>query len=197
MAKRSKTGIKKGGAAPACLPEPDVKKYMNPCKGANIHNTNMIGGGCGCNKNKSLKNRINIAGMLQQSAGGSSVDVSQMIAGQPVINSYDDCCPPALIGGKLVSGAASGSQPVCGGQSGGKKSKKSKKAKKVKKTKKSKKAKKVKKTKKSKKAKKGQKGGRKSKPSEYPFKGDNSNFSQDMNEHTFDETQPDYSANAI
>jgi len=63
--------------------------------------------------------------------------------------------------------------------------------------------KKGKKTKKSKKGKKGkkvtkkQKGGRQSEPSNYPFEGDNSNFSQDMGDHTFDETQPDYSTNAI
>lgn len=182
-----------GGMAPACLKNPDVSKYTNPCKGANIHNTNQIGGGCGCNKNKKNMNqyKLNLPGMVQ-SAGGVSVNVEEMIAGQPRYDSYDDCCQPALVGGKLVSGAASGSQPACGAQYGGKKHTKSKKSKKSKKPKGNKKGKG-----KGKKRTKKQKGGQKSKPSEFPFKGENSNFSQDMKEHTFDETQPDYSVNAI
>lgn len=180
----------KGGTAPACLPEPDVKKYTNPCKHANIHNTNLVGGGCGCNKKKSMNNyRVKLPGML---GGGVSVNVEEMIAGQPRYDSYDDCCQPGLVGGKLVQGAASGSQPACGAQYGGKKhNKKAKKSKKVKKSKKSKKG------KKGKKGTKKQKGGKKSQPANFPFKGDKSNFSQDMKDHTFDETQPDYSVNSI
>lgn len=47
-----------------------------------------------------------------QSGGGYIVDPSQYIAGQPVIGQYDDCCPPAFIGGKQIS--AGPDQRVCG-----------------------------------------------------------------------------------
>ena len=44
--------------------------------------------------------------------GGFSSDPNDFIAGQPVIKSYDDNSPPAIIGGQLVFGSPD--QPICG-----------------------------------------------------------------------------------
>lgn len=48
----------------------------------------------------------------RQMGGGFTTDPSQMIAGQPVYSGYDDCCPPAIVGGKLEF--ASPDKPLCG-----------------------------------------------------------------------------------
>ena len=47
-----------------------------------------------------------------QNAGGYSTDTSEYIAGQPVYKGYSDCCPPALLGGKLTFGDPN--TPICG-----------------------------------------------------------------------------------
>jgi len=44
--------------------------------------------------------------------GGFSTDPSEYIAGLPVYKSYDDCCPPAIVNNQLVMGAPD--QSVCG-----------------------------------------------------------------------------------
>jgi hypothetical protein len=38
----------------------------------------------------------------QQQGGGFTTDPSEIIAGNPVYRGYDDCCPPAVVGGKLI-----------------------------------------------------------------------------------------------
>jgi len=47
-----------------------------------------------------------------QEGGGFSTDPSEYIAGLPVYKSYDDCCPPAIVNNQLVMGAPD--QSVCG-----------------------------------------------------------------------------------
>jgi hypothetical protein len=47
-----------------------------------------------------------------QHGAGYGVDPSQMVGGLAVNVGYDDCCPPALIGGQMVSGGPD--QRVCG-----------------------------------------------------------------------------------
>jgi len=47
-----------------------------------------------------------------KSGGGYTPDPSEYIAGRPVIKSYDDNSPPAIIGGKLVFGSPD--KPICG-----------------------------------------------------------------------------------
>jgi hypothetical protein len=44
--------------------------------------------------------------------GGFSTDPSEYIAGLPVYKAYDDCCPPAIVNNQLVMGAPD--QSVCG-----------------------------------------------------------------------------------
>ena len=85
---------------------------------------NLVGGaGCGDEgvntygeKKQTFKQYLNnLSKSLDvslQSGGGYIVDPSQYIAGQPVIGGYDDCCPPAFIGGKQIS--AGPDQRVCG-----------------------------------------------------------------------------------
>lgn len=46
------------------------------------------------------------------SGGGYIVDPSQYIGGMPRIGHYDDCCPPAIVGGKILQ--AGPDQRVCG-----------------------------------------------------------------------------------
>jgi hypothetical protein len=58
------------------------------------------------NKNISRKKSYSLKG------SGYSSDPSEFIAGQPVYKKYDDCCPPAIIGGQLKFGGPD--QPVCG-----------------------------------------------------------------------------------
>lgn len=55
-----------------------------------------------------------------QGGGGYSVNPEESVAGLPVVNGYDDCCPPAINYGKLTTNFAS--KPVCGSgaQKGGK-----------------------------------------------------------------------------
>ncbi len=60
------------------------------------------------NKSKSKSK----SGSKKHSGGGYIVDPSQYIGGMPRIGHYDDCCPPAIIGGKIVQ--AGPDQRVCG-----------------------------------------------------------------------------------
>ena len=127
--------------------------------------------------------------------GGFTTDPSEFIAGQPVYKSYDDCCPPAIVNGNLKFGAPD--QPVCGfgAVRGGSRKTKKQQGKKLH-SKKSKQH--------SKKSK--QRGGDwnavgRSKPAVYSdaFNGPKGVFAypEDMTKRTFDETQPNYSVNAI
>lgn len=128
--------------------------------------------------------------------GGFSTDPGEFIAGMPVYKAYDDCCPPAIVGGQLKFGAPD--QPVCGlgaVKGGGRKNKKSKKH-----------SKKSKNRKTGKKHSHTQRGGDwnsvgRSKPAMYSdaFNGPASVFAypDDMSKRAFDETQPNYSPNAI
>jgi hypothetical protein len=56
--------------------------------------------------------RSNRAKLSKHRGGGVSVDPSEMIGGQPVNKGYDDCCPPAIVGGQLQF--PSPDQPICG-----------------------------------------------------------------------------------
>lgn len=52
------------------------------------------------------------AEMGDMMGGGFTTDPSEFIAGLPVYKAYDDCCPPAIVNGGLQFGAPD--QPVCG-----------------------------------------------------------------------------------
>ena len=62
-------------------------------------------------KNKSRKNISRKRENFQKGSGYSS-DPSEFVGGQPVYKHYDDCCPPAIVGGQLVFGGPD--QAVCG-----------------------------------------------------------------------------------
>tara|TARA_B100000575_G_C23142764_1_gene665577 strand:- start:6831 stop:7481 length:651 start_codon:yes stop_codon:yes gene_type:complete len=206
----------KGGVAPSCIENPSVNKYLGECHQANKHN--QKGGAKNDDDDgnwKAFEPYLDkLAAELgvskrKQSGGGYSVDPNEMIGGQSVIKGFDDCCPPAIVGGNLVTGKPG--QSVCGvgRQVGGKKkSKENKSSKKVKgrgkvrsKSKDKRKSKRTsKKTKRAKRAKRGIKfGGGRSKPAAYPksFETDKSNLSGRVDDKNFDETQPSYSVNAI
>lgn len=135
-----------------------------------------------------------------QTGGGFSTDPSEFIAGQPVYKPYDDCCPPAIINGNLKFGAPD--QPICGFgavRGGSRKTKRQ-----YSKTNNGKKGKSKQHGSKARKQK--QHGGDwnsvgKSKPAMFSdaFNGQKSVFAypDDMSKRTFDETQPNYSVNAI
>lgn len=171
--------------------------------GANI----VQGGGkCGDNgvgtgnpKNNTFKSYLeNLDKQLDishQRGGGVSTDPSEFIAGMPVYKAYDDCCPPAIVGGKLQFGAPD--QPVCGfgAVKGGSRCKTIKRVGK----------KRISKKRISKKS-KVQRGGDftgidRSKPAAFAdaFNGPMGVFEypNDMSKRTFDETQPNYSVHAI
>jgi len=177
-----------------------------------VNKKSQKGSGCGCGsaKRSLLKNyRKSLSSKIGQSGGGYSVNPEQMVAGLPIYQSYDDCCPPAVVKGRLMHGANNGSSPVCGSQKGGKGKKmnksmrKNKKSKSMEKNNKSKSMRKNKKTKKSmRKTNKGQRGGsvgHRSQPASFPksFDTPKSNFSANMNERVFDEFTPDHTPNAI
>lgn len=139
--------------------------------------------------------------------GGFSIDPNEFIAGQAVVKSYDDCCPPAIVGGKLQFGAPD--QPVCGlgaVRGGSRRKHHSMKKKSGKSHKKSHKShKRHSKTRRSNKR-MTQKGGdftslHSSKPAEFAtaFNGPKGvfNYPENMMERTFDETQPMWSPKAI
>ena len=144
-----------------------------------------------------------------QKGAGFSVEPGEFIAGQAVVKSYDDCCPPALVGGKLQFGAPD--QPVCGlgavRGGGRRKSRKSRKThhKSRKTSHKSRKHHSKRHTKR-RSHRKTQRGGdfttlHSSKPADYAtaFNGPKSvlNYPDNMMERTFDETQPMWSPKAI
>ena len=163
------------------------------------------------NFNKLLNKLDYSLGVTGQSGGGLTTDVGQQIAGQPVYQSYLDCAPPTILGGRLSSGGSCRS--MCGGSKRkGKKSKLSNKASKrksvtrrkknaskrtkhrrstkPKKTKVKNKRKKVKtKVRKSKTIVRHQNGGM---AGEYPFKGDYSVLGSGMDKRTFNCKQPNW-----
>jgi hypothetical protein len=47
-----------------------------------------------------------------KTGGGYSYDPNEFIGGQPVVKSWDDNSPPAIVGGQLVFGSPD--QPICG-----------------------------------------------------------------------------------
>ncbi len=131
--------------------------------------------------------------------GGFSTDPSEYIAGLPVYKGYDDCCPPAIVGGQLKFGAPD--QAVCGfgAVKGGGSRKRMNNMKKTKKHL-------SKKSKSRKHRQNHQRGGdwtssTRSKPAAYSeaFNGPKGIFAypDDMSKRTFDEVQPNYSVNAI
>jgi hypothetical protein len=134
--------------------------------------------------------------------GGYSNDPSSgIIGGQPVVRSYDDNSPPAIIGGQLVFGSPD--QPICGNGavSGGSRRNKKKSKKNSKKNKKQSKNSKCKSMKRSK-----QRGGdfttfNNSKPADYAtaFNGPPGffNYPDDMKGRTFDGRQPEWKTTAI
>jgi hypothetical protein len=131
---------------------------------------------------------------LNMGGGGFTTDPSEFIAGQPVYKSYDDCCPPAIVNGNLKFGAPD--QPICGFgaiRGGSRKTKKQR-------------GKKNKSNYRKQMQKQMQKGGDwnavgRSKPAMFSdaFNGPKGVFAypEDMTKRTFDETQPNYSVNAI
>ena len=133
--------------------------------------------------------------------GGYSNDPSSgIIGGQPVVRSYDDNSPPAIIGGQLVFGSPD--QPICGNGavSGGSRrnNKKSKKNSKKNKNSKSQKCKNMKRSK--------QRGGdftsfNNSKPADYAtaFNGPPGifNYPDDMKGRTFEGRQPEWKVTDI
>ena len=152
-------------------------------------------------KNKTVSKKR----LSSQKGSGYVVDPSQFIAGQPVYQQYDDCCPPAIIGGQMNFGAPD--QAVCGfgAVKGGSRKRVNKFKKQSKRSKKSKTSKKSKKSKTHRKT-KYQRGGDftaigNSKPADYSaaFNGPLSVFKypDDMSTRIFDEMQPIWSPNAI
>ena len=146
----------------------------------------------------SINNKLEVA-----VGGGFSTDPSEYIAGLPVYKGYDDCCPPAIVGGQLQFGAPD--QPVCGfGAVKGGSRKNMNNMNNMKKTKKqlSKKS----RSSNRKQHRRSQRGGdwtssTRSKPAVYSeaFNGPKGVFSypDDMSKRAFDEVQPNYSVNAI
>ena len=137
-----------GGVAPSCVTGPDVSRYLNSCHTANIHNSSpkasldldskfmKYGSGVPlCQSGGGKKSKGKSFGKYVRSlskklklkdnkvGGGYSVVPEEYIAGMPVYKAYSDCCPPAIIGGKLLLGEGGGS--VCGQRGGGSKSNKS------------------------------------------------------------------------
>jgi hypothetical protein len=142
-----------------------------------------------------LKNLDKQLDINHQSGGGVSTDPSEFIAGMPVYKAYDDCCPPAIVGGKLQFGTPG--QPVCGfgAVKGGSRNKQSTRGSKKHGSKKH-----------SNKKNNVQHGGDfigigRSKPSTFSdaFNGPMGVFEypDDMTKRTFDEKQPNYSVRAI
>lgn len=136
---------------------------------------------------------------LNMGGGGFTTDPSEFIAGLPVYKAYDDCCPPAIVNGNLKFGAPD--QPVCGfgAVRGGSRKTKKQHSKKQR-------GKKNKSNYRKRKQMQNQKGGDwnavgRSKPAMYSdaFNGPKGVFAypEDMTKRSFDETQPNYSVNAI
>jgi hypothetical protein len=221
----------KGGVAPSCVSGVDVSRYT--CGGgANIHNnpqgskdldaaftkaSGMKGGGakhpsgCGCTGSSTdFKGYLNeVKRQLGQSGGGVSTMVEDMIAGQPVYKSYDDCCPPSLVGGKLKFGAPGKSTCGSGMRGGAKKSRKSSKSRRSSKSSKSSKSNKRSQSRRSSKSKgrahkmnksRKQKGGhyKNSKPSHYPkaHETTKSHFGE-VTEKDFSQRQPFFNEMSI
>jgi hypothetical protein len=151
-------------------------------------------------------NNVNQQLGLNMDGGGFTTDPSEFIAGQPVYKSYDDCCPPAIVGGNLKFGGPD--QPVCGfgAVRGGSRKTKKEHSKKYSKKQHSKKQYSKIHGKKNKSNYRKQMGGDwntvgRSKPAVFSdaFNGPPGVFAypDDMSKRSFDETQPNYSVNAI
>ena len=145
-----------------------------------------------------LNNKLDVA-----VGGGFSTDPSEFIAGLPVYKGYDDCCPPAIVGGQLKFGAPD--QAVCGfGAVKGGSRKRMNNMNNMKKTKKHLSKKQL--NKKRSNVQRRQRGGdwtssTRSKPAVYSeaFNGPKGVFAypDDMSKRAFDEVQPNYSVNAL
>lgn len=158
----------------------------------------QMGGGSKCgdegvgtshSKSETFKEYINtLDKKLSFEGGGYTVNPEKYIAGNPVIDGYDDNNPPAIIGGKLVMVGAQ--RQVCGNGATRSRSKRSKNSKRSKKSKKSRKL---------------QKGGDfvtiGSKPALYSTAFDGPpgvfKYPDDMMSRDFAAKQPNYGVNAI
>lgn len=181
----------KGGSS--CTPIPTQAKPLTFTDYL-LRTSKEISGGSGLSSNfdsNSLEmEKAKSDGHPQLGGSGFSINPEEMIGGLPGRAKYDSCCQPAVIGGKLVQGK--GTDAICGNQMGGKRSstkkrsssKRNSKSNRAKSTKK-----RVSKSKNSKKPNK-QSGG---KPSEYPFKGENSNFDHLADNKDFSGKQPYWS----
>ena len=79
--------------------------------GFNYNNTKCgdEGVGTGNSKTETFKqymDKLSSSLDVDMRGGGYTTDPAQYVAGNPVISGYDDCCPPAIVGGKLVFGSS-------------------------------------------------------------------------------------------
>lgn len=132
----------------------------------------------------------------QLGGSGYSINPENMIGGLPTVDKYDRCCPPAIIGGRLVQSATG--QSLCGSQIGAGKKKSGGKKKSSRKTKRGKKT--TKKTaRKTKKTKHGKKNKRRARqrgglaPLDKAFEGEPSNFDHLAEGKDFGARQPNWS----
>jgi hypothetical protein len=208
-------------------PQAGLDNVVNPYGSTIPLGQNLVGGGScgdegsGTNNMKSSTFKQYLDGVSKSldvtagklSGGGYTVDTSQYVGGLPVIGGYDDCCPPAIVGGKIISSGPD--QPVCGPgaiRGGGRKNSTRSKKKKSKRNKNSTRSKK-KKSKRNKNSTRSKKrfvmhlgggdfnGMRSSKPAMYndAFNGEPSLFEYpaDMSKRDFGATQPNYGPNAL
>ena len=162
-------------------------------------------GGAGNGKSETFKQYLD--GLANQYAvgGGFTTDPSEYIAGRPVYKAYDDCCPPAIVNNQLVMGAPD--QPVCGlgAIKGGARRRRTRASRKQ--SARSRKTTNRRRTRRTRQTRQNQRGGdfvystTKSTPAPFAdaFNGPAGVFRypDDMKSRTFDETQPNYSVNAI
>ena len=77
-----------------------------------LHNNSNLNSAIMARKLSKNSKRSKRSKLSKHRGGGVSIDPSEMIAGQPVNKGYDDCCPPAIVGGQLQF--PSPDQPMCG-----------------------------------------------------------------------------------
>ena len=167
-----------------------------------------------------LRNNLNggTSNLFDQDGGGYSMNVNDAFNNQPVVTSYPDCCPPAIVDGQLVQ--SDGDSPVCAPNlyGGSKKRSPRKTGKKTRRSKKSKKktrggkrkSSKRKRTRSKKTKRKSRKSSKKSSKkrkitqlggmdAEYPssVSGSEGNFSADMTTRQFGCSQPNWEANCV
>jgi hypothetical protein len=104
-------------------PQASLDNVVNPYGSSVPLGQALVGGGnCGNEgsgtnnlKSNTFKQYINNMSKsldVNLNGGGYTVDPSKYVAGMPIIGGYDDCCPPAIINKKIVSGGPD--QVVCG-----------------------------------------------------------------------------------